>query len=387
MKSINKYNIYESLFDGFIDTSTDAFYSVEGAVSLFDPVLHSHPYILSPYDCSQQRSRSESTQLNFIDSVQGFDTLTHTISFIIAICIALLANCHFRLNGYLSSGPSGSGLWTVISTILKNPAQKVINYVSKFLLTLLSLFAFLVGLFIYVNLIKSGQVSIYRPRVYHTLQDIILDSKSIVIIDQAFRVKLREDHTNADSQVVLAKGKVTRVQDPMAVIQFAVTGSPDHKAMLSFFPSDPSASYCALKIRTMHQSRTGVGVCFYSERITNMRSETLSQPYSNRFTMKPIFRKYYEYTRRSLEMSLSFRSVNTGGLNARKTTNDAVGCSQKPPKTWERYHFHPTQFYYYQSSLYIVCISLGVAFIVLMFEQRCGSFRQRNITVEHHNHD
>lgn len=374
------YDLYQSFADGSIDTSNHNFHPDEARhfnIGAFDTVQENNPYILSPYDCSLERSMSERTFLDLSQIIHRFDTLTYTSSFIAAIAIALLISIHFRVNGYLSKGPSGSGLWTVFSAILKNRSMKVISYVGKCLLTLSSLCALVTGISLFVNLIKCGQISMYQPKVYHTLEDIFTDTKSIVMIDQEFRRTLHGNPLYSYHRDILVKKERTRANSGMALVQFALTGSPDHKAILSYSSDDPSSTYCVLKSRKILRLQNE-DICFYSERIKGMVPNKISQPYSDRFMKKSIIQKYYKYTRRSFEMSLSRRVVYTAGIEALKTTNDVTDCGQKPPKTWELGHFYPILIHYYKLFFLALSIPLAVALIVLICEKLYNSYHHHS---------
>lgn len=389
-------DFYNSLAFGIVDTMpADYFEWVRrvGITNAFDSRIYKHPSITSPYNCSLERSVEGLRDSDLIESVNGFDTLTWAISIITALAISTLINGHFKLNGFMSKGSSGSGIWTVISALLKNPSAKEINYVSRLLLTLLSLFAFLVGVCYFENMIKSDQILIYQPSVYHKLEDISLDSESIVKAEQSFDADIMfKNRSNAVHQDILVKEKKTRSIDLMDVYRFSFSGSPDHKALLAYTDGDPSKVLCAFKESAMKSlsetphsadkvyNRIG-DICFHSKRIIDLSSRTEAQPYSTKFTAKPMFEKYYTYARRSFEMSLT-RMASTGEVNGILGTNNVADCSQKPPKTWDKNVPDPTALKFYRWSLLTLMVPLALALIVLEYELLYQSFSHPPLVIE-----
>ena len=143
------------------------------------PVIETRqPRIITPYDCSLERSINESYKTDLLESVTGFLPDVWIISMISLITIAMLINIHMKINQVSKPWmiPKG-GFWTVISFLLKNPAMTGINFVSSILSTLIAIFVFLVGTCYFENVIKSNQISIYQPTVYTSYAMIAEDPK------------------------------------------------------------------------------------------------------------------------------------------------------------------------------------------------------------------
>ena len=145
--------------------------------------------LITPYDCSLERSIKESHKTDLLESLTGFLPDVWITTMTSLIIIAMLINIHIKMNQVSKpwTNPNG-GFWTIISFLLKSPSMIEINWVSSILGTLVAIFAFFVGICYFENIIKSDQISIYQPTVY-TSYAMIAEVQRVEVVIHSTRFK------------------------------------------------------------------------------------------------------------------------------------------------------------------------------------------------------
>ena len=200
----------------FMLSTLDLYDTVKASNGLLVPLQETHQdttYIVTPYNCSAERSRDESTTVkDFLEAIYGFKFETrYLFYFTISIFVFMLyffRRCTNRVNPmarrYMDYGHTVNGRFrplpvrhdrrymkggrkkcegcflSVLRYIYGQPLLKSSANSTRILIFSLSMFQFFMIVSIFRDSIESGQLNMYVPKVFRSFEDIARDEDVIV---------------------------------------------------------------------------------------------------------------------------------------------------------------------------------------------------------------
>lgn len=331
---------------------------------------------ISPYNCSETKSREETRRVDFIESIFSFDLPTWlTCCAFLIVFIKLLHN-HYRMNKQ-PSRIRHSGVWTVITFVLKNACMKEINWVSRILLLNMTLAMFFIGICHFENGIKSDKCTVYNPFVYESYDDIIEDPDVNVLFKEWEPVMLHFKDAPHGSKLKRIYDKA-KERHPNGGVEFpemlgSMTSIPVKKNVFISNGIDVANTRCILCNVLILEDKPKHQVCYYlSTDQSNPIQSTIAIFVSENFMKNnsEIFSNYESLTRRFLETGIHDKSLK--GLNAgmELVTPDIEECARdsRSPVTHDR-GYEPLSVSNYMYALISLLIPFMIALINLWMEK------------------
>lgn len=378
---------YESLVNGSYDISwwpeaySKPMEQSDGKIMAFDPMQEYKSGITTPYDCSLERSLNESRQADILESINGFgiDTWLITIAFITVI--AALFNVHLRMLKYKSSGSTGSGLWTVLTYLAKNPSAKEINWVSRLIAIVTALFTFLVFVCYFENVFLSSKVKVYQPKVYTSYAQLVSDDQVRMRIDTEATQSFKNAPIGSNYRKLYEKSQTKSSKHEVTTVYLDWMFSNDTESKAFIGATDPEADCRLLKMPKFNKNHPNwkkEGLCIHlhipddGNPDEQMFTESLvlryAQMMSYGFTQKPIYAKYSYYYRRSYEMKL-LHPYHSQAPSYSDSPPSVDEC--KPKKNPVTHDPDPTAFELinFRYAITALCIPIIAALIALNYER------------------
>ena len=337
------------------------------------------PLLITPYDCSLERSINGSHKTDFLESLTGFRPDVWIITMTSLIIIAMLINMHMKINQVSKPwmNPNG-GFWTNISFLLKNPSMIQINWVSSILGTLVAIFALLVGKCYFENIIKSDQISIYQPTVYTSYATIAGDPRiQVYIYSPQFKTFCEQEPPHTKYKKIFDNNVKKHGMDKISPMEFAnlfFSTPRDNKALIHSHEPGFGATFCNWKQSDLEHWNFD-GLCIYEHILeygdperddVEILFENQANLISLNFTRKKIFKRFLTFFNHAYEMGMKSEGIKGQGLEL--ITPSVADCvPQKPPVTHDRGSL-PFDLYNYKFSFALIVLLGSIALFILMFE-------------------
>lgn len=319
------------------------------------PLFYDEPsklVIMTIYNCSYIKSMEEQRILDISETILSisYPSWILIISFLASIYVLIRSHFSIHVHDY-----NQNGLWNIFTFVILQPCMKDINWNSRCISYILSMFVFWVVICYVLGMVQSDKVSMYVPNIFHNQDDILNEVNLDLWVDSYYRqmdgIKELVSHAKG------VNGHVDRVTNVLKLFD------PLQKNRLLIYINDLLRSTQLLICLPGYRVH---GVCFHISRNNLLDNDIEFIRYmSTKFKGNPSFGRYMKYSKWSFQMGIKLYELKElRGLNDVTVPND---CTTNDIVTYDP-EYEPYSVVNYKYALLFILMVLFLSLPALRLE-------------------